>query len=90
MIFSHQRQIGFAAQDIEKIYPEIVQTDPNGYKSVDYGRLTPVLVEAMKEQQFEIDSLSKQNEKLEDKIMNLQSEMEELKKKLEILIEDKL
>jgi len=49
--FTDDKQIGFIAQDLEKLYPELVITDKNGYKSVDYARLTPILVEAMKEQQ---------------------------------------
>ena len=60
MQFSNERQIGFSAQEVEKLFPEIVKTDANGYKSVDYGRLTPVLVEAVKEQQQKIDNLEKQ------------------------------
>ncbi len=47
--FSADRQLGFVAQDIEALFPEVVLTDAQGYKSVDYGRLTPVLVEAIKE-----------------------------------------
>jgi len=58
--FSDNRQIGFSAQEVEKLYPEVVLTDANGYKSVDYGRLTPVLVEAIKEQQQEIKELQEQ------------------------------
>ncbi len=47
--FPAERQLGFIAQDIEALFPEVVLTDAQGYKSVDYGRLTPVLVEAIKE-----------------------------------------
>ena len=47
--FPAERQLGFIAQDIEALFPEVVLTDAHGYKSVDYGRLTPVLVEAIKE-----------------------------------------
>ncbi|MBI4947258.1 MAG: tail fiber domain-containing protein [Bacteroidetes bacterium] len=54
--FTTDKQIGFIAQELEKIYPEVVMTDKDGYKSVDYSRLTPVLVEAIKEQQKTIDS----------------------------------
>jgi len=43
MQFTDNRQIGFSAQEVEKLFPEVVMTDVNGYKSVDYGRLTPVL-----------------------------------------------
>ena len=47
--FPEGRQIGFIAQEIEELYPELVATDNDGYKTVDYSRLTPVLVEAIKE-----------------------------------------
>ncbi|MCH8331220.1 MAG: tail fiber domain-containing protein, partial [Bacteroidetes bacterium] len=50
--FPKSQQIGVIAQDIEKTLPEVVLTDANGYKSVDYSRITPVLVEAIKEQQL--------------------------------------
>ncbi len=41
-------QIGLIAQEVEMVYPELVKTDSNGYKSVDYARLTPILLEAVK------------------------------------------
>ncbi len=60
MQFSSERQLGFAAQEVEKLLPELVVTDSRGYKSVDYGRLTPVLVEAIKQQEEMIDVLIKE------------------------------
>jgi hypothetical protein len=45
------RSSGFIAQEVEKILPVLVSTDVNGIKSLDYGRFTPYLVEAMKTQQ---------------------------------------
>jgi hypothetical protein len=53
-------QFGFIAQDVELVYPEIVTTDANGYKMVDYSKLIPILVEAIKEQQAMIESLKEQ------------------------------
>lgn len=50
-------QIGLVAQDVEKVLPELVHTDNEGYKSLSYDKLTAVLVEAVKEQQAMIDSL---------------------------------
>lgn len=48
--FGHQHQIGFIAQEVEKIYPEIVRTDEKtGYKSVMYDKLVAPLVESVKE-----------------------------------------
>ena len=44
-------QIGVIAQEVENFYPQVVLTadDEQGTKSVDYGRLTAVLIEAVKE-----------------------------------------
>jgi len=64
--FSKGNQIGFIAQELEKVYPEFVFTDKDGYKSVDYSRLTPILVEAIKEQQKIIDSYDKRLKVLEE------------------------
>ncbi|QKG55694.1 tail fiber domain-containing protein [Hymenobacter sp. BRD128] len=50
-------QVGVLAQEVEKIYPELVSTDKDGYKAVNYAQLTPVLIEALKEQQAQIEAL---------------------------------
>lgn len=47
---SEKSQIGFIGQEMEDICPEIVFTNSEGYKSLNYSRLTPILVEAIKEQ----------------------------------------
>ena len=60
--FTNDQQVGFIAQELEQVYPEIVFADNDGYKSVDYSKLTPVLVEAIKEQQKIIDSQKKEIE----------------------------
>ena len=49
--------IGFIAQELELSIPELVSTDVDGNKSVKYQNMVAVLVEAMKEQQKEIDEL---------------------------------
>jgi hypothetical protein len=56
--------IGLIAQDVEKVIPEIVHTNEEGLKSVEYGNLVAILIEAVKEQQEEIDSLQKQIDEL--------------------------
>ena len=53
--FEEGQQIGFIAQEVEKVIPEVVRTDDEGYKSLDYARLTAVLVEAIKELKAEKD-----------------------------------
>jgi hypothetical protein len=54
-------QVGLLAQELEKVYPELVSTDKEGYKAVNYSQLTPVLIEALKEQQAQIEALKAQN-----------------------------
>jgi hypothetical protein len=57
--FSDSRAIGFIAQEVEKVLPEIVQTEKTaeGYKAVQYDKVVALLVEAIKEQQKQINSL---------------------------------
>jgi Chaperone of endosialidase len=55
LAFSTKRQIGFDAQKLEALFPELVLTGSAGVKSVDYGRLTPVLVEAIKELNLKVE-----------------------------------
>ena len=49
--FSNEPQIGFIAQELREIYPELVSENEDGYLSVNYSQLIPVLVEAIKEQE---------------------------------------
>ncbi|HTK81415.1 MAG TPA: tail fiber domain-containing protein [Bacteroidota bacterium] len=51
------RTSGFIAQDVGRVFPPIVSRDNAGYESLDYAKITPVLVEAIKEQQKRIDNL---------------------------------
>lgn len=49
--------VGLSAQEVQKLYPELVKTEQDGYLSVNYIGLIPVLLEAIKEQQAEIEAL---------------------------------
>lgn len=56
---------GLVAQEVEKVYPELVSTDKvSGLKSVAYGNLVAPLIEAVKEQQKQIDALKAEIENL--------------------------
>ena len=59
--FSDGKQIGLIAQEVEKVLPELVNTNEEGYKSVEYIQLTALLIESVKEQQAVIDNLKEQN-----------------------------
>jgi len=52
-----QKISGLIAQDVEQIAPELVVTDEKGYKQIKYGDIQWLLIEAIKEQQKEIEEL---------------------------------
>ena len=49
--------VGVIAQDVEKVLPQLVHDRDNGFKGVDYAKLTGLLIEAIKDQQKQIDEL---------------------------------
>ena len=59
-IDSTEQSIGVIAQEIEEVIPQVVKEDNQGMKSVAYGNITAVLIEAIKEQQNQIDELKNQ------------------------------
>jgi hypothetical protein len=60
------REIGVIAQEVETVFPELVTTwGDDDYRAVDYGRLTGVLTEAVKELKAENDALRARIEALE-------------------------
>jgi hypothetical protein len=58
--FESGRGIGFIAQDVESIVPEMVQRDDQGMMSLQYSELIPILTRAIQEQQEQIESLQSQ------------------------------
>ena len=67
-----QKDIGVIAQETEKVVPEIVREhempliDGGVYKTVDYEKLTAVLIESVKEQQKQIEELKSEIQELKD------------------------
>ena len=60
-VFKGKKDIGIIAQEVEKVFPEIVDTRDDGYKAVKYEKLVALLIESNKE-------LIKRVEELESKI----------------------
>jgi trimeric autotransporter adhesin len=93
--FAEGKQLGFIAQEVLNVIPELVTKDSEGYYSVNYVEAIPVLVEAMKEQQKMIDSLKAQDvhskkkiAALEASLQNVQSnntDVEKLKSEMETI-----
>ena len=70
---SNKADIGVVAQEVEKVFPQLVQTDSEGYKSVAYGNLVAPLIEAIKEISNKLDELF-------DKYVDQQARIDELEK----------
>jgi len=54
------KQLGVIAQEIEKVLPEVVSEDNEGYKSVAYEQIIGVLIESIKELKAEVEDLKAQ------------------------------
>lgn len=59
-----QEEIGVIAQEVETVLPEVVRSNEDGYKSVAYGNMVGLLIEAMKEQQEQIEFLKEEINRL--------------------------
>jgi hypothetical protein len=73
-----KQKIGLLAQDIEKVFPELV-SESNGIKSVNYQGLVPVLINALKEQNV----LMKEQQQI---LSEQQSDLDELKSMMQKLL----
>jgi hypothetical protein len=83
--FDDRNHLGFIAQEVEEIIPQVVNTsnDKMQTKSIAYSDLVPVLTKAIQEQQAEIEALKAQNRILTQKAEafdQLKAELENLKK----------
>ena len=61
-------QYGFIAQELQKVFPELVTSRDDGVQGIRYTELIPILVQALNEQQAEIDALTKRVSDLESKV----------------------
>ncbi len=90
--FSKEKQIGVIAQTVEKWFPELVHTDEDGYKSVAYSKFTPILIEAIKEQQIQIEDLKTEVNDLQtllQKNADLAQKLDTLTKQVQALNQNK-
>ena len=66
-VYGDRKEIGFIAQDVQALIPEVV-SKKDGYLGIDYPRLTAVLVNAIKQQQTQIDDLARKIEELKHEL----------------------
>ena len=63
--FPPGRQVGVIGQEVAKVLPEVVEADAEGYLSVQYASLIPLLIEAIKEQQGQLEAQETRLEQLQ-------------------------
>jgi hypothetical protein len=68
--YEPRREVGVSAQAVQRVLPEIVKPAPVSaeYLTVDYERLVPLLIEAIKEQQTQIDAAVAEIKSLKEKM----------------------
>ncbi len=73
------RQIGMIAQEVEQIVPEIVFTNPvDGLKGINYSQAVSILVEAIKEQQQQIESTKQENQQLKSESQAMKERLDRI------------
>ena len=82
--FTDKHQVGFIAQELEKILPEVVNTDDEGYKSVMYGHVVALLVEAIKDLESQLQEKTSSLEEKTKEIDDIKASLEEIQRVLGI------
>ena len=75
-----KQKIGLLAQEVQKVFPELVSEDNNGMLAVNYQALVPVLINALKELESETSSLESQMSEFEKIIPELIEQANQNKK----------
>lgn len=60
----NKKHFGFIAQELEILYPELVNDNEGGFKTVNYIEMIPILLSQMKNMQEEIDKLKDEIKKI--------------------------
>jgi hypothetical protein len=76
---ANEADIGLVAQEVEKVFPELVAENEQGYKGIAYSKLTAVLIEAIKEQQGQMVNQQDQMLAQQQQIATLEKENTQLK-----------
>lgn len=69
------KRLGFIAQEVQKVFPDLVKKDSSNYMYVDYIGLIPVIVEALKDQEKIIDAQSEKIKEMEARLSALESKL---------------
>jgi hypothetical protein len=78
--FGNERTAGLIAQEVEKVFPNMVATDERGYKAVNYSQLPLLLLQALRELKADSDATIQQQQ---SQIQELRTEIEALRMRID-------
>ena len=76
--FGNSQAYGLIAQDVERVLPELVVTNEDGFKAIDYSKLPLLTIEAVKELNTEVRGLRTENDELKQRLADLERMFAEL------------
>ncbi|MES2849821.1 MAG: tail fiber domain-containing protein [Bacteroidota bacterium] len=76
--FSEAKTLGFIAQELNEVLPEVVSYTDKGFYAVNYDALIPVLTQGIKEQQTQIEKLTLENEEFKLQLTELTYKLNQL------------
>lgn len=80
----NERHTGYVAQEVEKIAPEFINTDANGYKQVSYSAFIPWITGAIKEMYYRLSSQQDEVSRLKQENAELKARLEKIEKALNL------
>ncbi len=79
MKFREGNNIGFIAQELQEVLPELVSENQKGYLAVNYQAIVPILTEALKRQDEELQDQTEEIENLKNELSALRMEIDQIK-----------
>src|SRR5262249_22135035 len=73
--FGNSQAYGLVAEEVERVLPELVGADDQGYKTVDYTKLPLMLLQAVKELKAENESLKRRLQEQEERLRRLEASL---------------
>lgn len=83
--FDSKTHIGFIAQELKKVFPELINEDEKGNLTVDYMGMLPILLEAIKDQSKQIKESSDSNIALQQQLTDLKNQNQTLQARMDKL-----
>lgn len=80
--FGESLSFGLVAQDVERIMPELIAEEDDGYKAVRYNKLPLLMLQGIKELKADNDVLKRENEKLKQRLEEQEARLRRLEAKL--------